>query len=494
MTIARPHLPALGRSLSVRVLQLTIAFVMLGEVLIYAPSAGRFRFEYLNQWLENAHIAILALLATPNNMVSDTLQAELMQHADAYVVALKRPDGVKLMMRAKAGVPPIDATYDLSRRDFFGLIGDAFVTLWHPGNRILRVIGPSPKDPGSTVEIVIDEAPMRAALLSYSERVLGLSIVISLIAAALIYLSLQWLMIAPMRRLTEAMVSFRDDPEDLSLAIRPSRRRDEIGVAERELVEMQAGLRAALRQKARLAALGGAVTKINHDLRNILSTASLVSDRLTASGDPDVRRNAKALMGAIDRAIELCGSTLNFTREGPPALTLSRFRLAELIEEVALAQPETAETSRPLRNEVPPDLEIEADRAQLFRIIANLVQNAAQAGATRISLLARRQGETGQDGDRSEDRASIVIEVTDNGPGLAPRAREKLFQPFAGSARPGGTGLGLAISSELARAHGGQIRLLSSTAEGTRFAIELPQRDARGAKPRPAVAQSRAAP
>ncbi len=473
----RPHLPPLGKSLSARVLILTIAFVMLGEVLIYAPSAARFRDEYLKERLATAHVAILALLATPNFMVGDSLQAELMQHAGAYVVALQRPDGVKLLMRAKAGVPPVAASFDLGKHHFFGLIGNAFSTLWHRTNRVLRVVGPSPKDPRSIVEVVIDEAPMRAALIDYSERVLALSIVISLMTAALVYLSLQWLMIRPMRRLTEAMVAFRDDPENLSAGIQPSRRSDEIGVAERELVEMQAGLRQALRQKTRLAALGGAVTKINHDLRNILSTASLVSDRLAASGDPDVRRNAKALIAAIDRAVELCTSTLNFTREGPPALHLTRFLLAELVDEVALTLSAQAEGSAVLSAEMPPELEIEADRSQVFRILANLAQNAAQAGATRISVAAR------------SEPGSVAVEVADNGPGLPPRAMEKLFQPFAGSARAGGTGLGLAIARELVRAHGGEIRLLGSTAEGTRFAFDLPQRPGRQAASRAAVAQ-----
>jgi signal transduction histidine kinase len=486
----RLRLPPLGKSLSARVLLLTIAFVMLGEVLIYAPSAGRFRLEYLRDRLATAHVAILALLATPNYMVGDSLQAELMQHAGAYVVALKRPDGVKLMMRAKTGVPRVDATYDLGQGHFFSLIGDAFETLWQGGNRVIRVMGASPKDPKAVVEVVIDEAPMRAALIDYSERVLGLSIVISLITAALVYLSLQWLMIRPMRRLTEAMVAFRDDPEDLSATIQPSKRSDEIGVAEHELVEMQAGLRAALRQKTRLAALGGAVSKINHDLRNILSTAALVSDRLTASGDPEVRRNAKALLSAIDRAVELCSTTLNFTREGPLALHLTRYPLAELVDEVALTLPETGEGPPPLCNEVPPELEIEADRGQLFRIIANLVQNAAQAGATRIAVQAS-WAETGKGGGAREER--LILEVIDNGPGLPPRAREKLFQPFAGSARPGGTGLGLAIARELVRAHGGEIRLLRSTGDGTLFVIELPQRHGRSGPHRAAVAQNRAA-
>ena len=478
----RPHLPPPAKSLSARVLLLTIFFVMLGEVLIYAPSAGRFRYEYLRDRLATAHVAVLALLATPDYMVSDSLQAELLQHAGAYIVGLKRPDGVKLMMRAKNGVPPIAASFNLGQSDFFGLIGDAFATIAHPGNRILRVVGPSPKIPQATVEIVIDEAPMRSALIDYSERVLALSIVISLLTASLVYFSLQLLMIRPMRRLTESMVVFRSDPENASFAGRPSRRSDEIGVAERELVQMQAGLRAALRQKTRLAALGGAVTKINHDLRNILSTARLVSDRLLASDDPTVRRNSRALLAAIDRAVELCSATLNFTREGPPILERTSFALAELIEEVALALPAPAEGEPPLRNEVPATLTVEADRGQLFRIFANLTQNAVQSGATRIEVAAQRAGD------------QVIVEVSDNGPGLAPRARDNLFQPFAGSARPGGSGLGLAIVRELVRAHGGNIRLLRSTAEGTAFAVELPQKtDKDGQKSRNGARKSKAA-
>ncbi len=478
----RPYLPPPAKSLSARVLLLTMFFVMLGEILIYAPSAGRFRYEYLRDRLATAHTAVLALLATPDYMVSDSLQMELLQHANAYIVALKRPDGVKLMMHAKQGVPAIDATFDLDQKSFFGLIGDAFATIFHPANRVLRVMGSSPRMPESTVEIVIDEQPMRAALLDYSERVLELSIVISLMTASLVYLSLQWLMIRPMRRLTESMVAFRSDPENASLAGRPSQRSDEIGVAERELVQMQAGLRTALQQKTRLAALGGAVNKINHDLRNILATARLVSDRLLASDDPTVGRNSRALLAAIDRAVELCSNTLNFTREGPPVLEQSSFSLAELIEEVALTLAAPAEGEPPLRNEVPESLILEADRSQVFRIFTNLTQNAVQSGATRVEVTARHESER------------VVVEVSDNGPGLAPRARDNLFQPFAGSARPGGSGLGLAIVRELVRAHGGNIRLLHSTAEGTSFAVELPQRTQRnGQKQKNGAKKSKAA-
>jgi signal transduction histidine kinase len=459
-------LPALIHSLSARLLVLTIFFVMLAEVLIYAPSAGRFRLSYIEERLAAGHLAILALQATPDYMVSEELEAELLNHAAAYVVGLKRPDGVKLML-GQGPVPPIDASFDLAEGSFFPLIGEAFVTLAQSGNRVLRVVGPSPKHPQAIVEVVIDEAPMRAGLIDYSWRILGLSIVISIFTAALVYLSLQWLMVRPMRRMTQSMMAFRENPEDASRLIAASDRRDEIGLAQRELAEMQAGLRAALHQKTHLAALGAAVTKISHDLRNILATARLVSDRLGTSGDPEVQRTTPVLLAAIDRAVDLCSRTLDFTREGPPKLARRRFALGELVAEVGAALPSPMNGATVWRMVGGGGIVVDADRDQLFRVLQNLGQNAFEAGATQVEVTARQEDEAAAGGP-------IVIEIADNGPGLAPRARDKLFQPFAGTGRAGGTGLGLAIARDLMRAHGGDIRLVSSTAEGTLFRLDLP--------------------
>jgi signal transduction histidine kinase len=474
MSVRPSKLPALIHSLSARLLVLTVLFVMLAEVLIYAPSAGRFRLSYLEQHLAAGHLAILALQATPDYMVSEALEAELLHHAEAYVIGVKRPDGVKLMLGERP-VPAVDASYDLADARFLGLVGDAFVTVAQSGNRVLRVVGPSPKDPDAKVEVVIDEAPMRAALVEYSWRILGLSIVISMFAAALVYLTLQWLMVRPMRRMTQSMMSFRADPEDASRLIVPSDRRDEIGVAQRELAEMQAGLRSALHQKTHLAALGAAVTKISHDLKNILATARLVSDRLGASGDPEVKRITPVLLAAIDRAVDLCSRTLDFTREGPPRLARSRFALGELVAEVGDALPPRLNGEAVWQIAEGADIVVDADRDQLFRVLQNLGQNAFEAGATRVDLTARQEP--------AAEGANVVIEIADNGPGLAPRAQEKLFQPFAGTGRAGGTGLGLAIARDLMRAHGGDIRLVRSTGQGTLFRLDLPLPTGAGRRP-----------
>ncbi len=457
----RLSLPPIAAGLSARLLMLTVAFVMLAEVLIYAPSIGRYRKNYLEDRLADAHLAILALEATPDNMVSDDLAMELLRHVGARMVALKKPDAGKLMLVAE---PPeaIDATFALYDPSFMGLIGDAFMTLAAPSGRVLRVIGPSPKDPAIQVEVVLDEGPLRAEMVAFSQRILLLSLVISLFTAALVYLSLHRLLVRPMSRITQSMVAFRQDPENATRAIKAPERRDEIGVAQRELALMQKGLRAALQHKTRLAALGIAVTKINHDLKNILATARLVSDRLAGSEDPEVRRTTPTLLSAIDRAVDLCGQTLNFTREGPAALDLSRFSLSGLLSDVAASLPGQINGKAIWQNRVDEAIEVEADRQQLFRVLSNLGHNAVEAGATMVTVSAER------------DNGRLVIEVADNGPGLAPQAREKLFQPFAGSARPGGTGLGLAIARDLMRAHGGDIRLKSSTGEGTCFRLALP--------------------
>lgn len=449
--------------LSARLLLLTVGFVMLAEVLIYAPSIGRFRLVYLDERLAAGHLAILALEATPDHMVSRELTIELLAHVEAYTVALTKPGIGKLMLM---DMPPdhIDASFDLRDASFIGLIVDAFAALFAEPDRVMRVVGVSPKDADILVEVVLDENPLRDEMFAFSQRILALSLVISLITAALVYLSLHWMMVRPMRRITASMSAFRNDPENASRVVRPSGRSDEIGFAEHELAAMQEGLRAALQQKTRLAALGTAVTKINHDLRNILATARLVSDRLDRVDDPEVRRVTPTLMGAIDRAVNLCAQTLKFTREGPPALDLSRFDLHDLVSDVGATMP-AAVNGQPVWQNLSQDgLEIEADREQLFRVLRNLGENAIQAGASRVEVSARRI-----DG-------RIRVTVSDNGPGLPPRARERLFHPFTGSARPGGTGLGLAIARDLVRAHGGEIRLECSTAEGTSFCLELPIR------------------
>lgn len=452
----------LGRGLSARLLWLTIGFVMLSEVLVYAPSIARFREDYLIDRLASAHLATLALEATPDNMVSEELSERLLDQVDAHVIAVRHPGDVRRLL-ARRSVPMADYQCDLGAESWFELITDAFGTLLGDGSRTLRIIGPSRRDPAVTVEVLIDEAPLRAAMISFSGRILGLSLLISGVTAMLVFLSLQLMMVGPMRRLARNMVAFRAAPEVRAGVITASTRRDEIGEVTRELAAMEEAVRAALAQKTRLAALGTAVAKINHDLRNILATVQLLSDRVAQSSDPGVLKIAPSLLAAVDRAIQLCTRTLDYARDEPPPPQRARVRLAALIDEAAGVSRLLAGDRCAIETRMPPGIEIAADRDQLFRVLVNLMRNAAEAGARQLRIAASIAGE------------DVSITLSDDGPGLPPRARENLFQPFTGSARSGGTGLGLAIARELVRAHDGDLTLVSSTAAGTEFRIDLPR-------------------
>ena len=449
--------------LSTRLLLLTIVFVLIAEILIFVPSVARFRLGYLEDKIEAAHLAVLALEATPDNMVSRELEQELLDHVGADFITVIDPsiDITLVLMRSETTME--DAQFDLRDVGVFDLIIDAFAAYFATESQLIRVIGNSPTDKSVTVELIFDDQEMCEAIIDFSLRIALLSLVISLFTAALVYLALHWLLVRPMRRLMENMTAFADNPEDARRVIQPSNRRDEIGVAERELAELQRTVRLALQQRSHLAALGEAVAKINHDLRNLLSSASLLSSRLENSDDPEVKRVTPIIVKSIDRAAELCQKTLDYAVEGGAALVLEPVPLIDLIEDVGASFSAVAEQQVDWIVRGEPSLDIEADREQLYRVFHNLGQNAIQAGASVIRVTAQLR-----DGD-------VAVLFADNGPGLAPRARQFLFQPFAGTARAGGTGLGLAIAREILRAHGGDIELKKTDGEGTVFALILPR-------------------
>ena len=450
--------------MSARLLLLTVVFVMLAEVFIFAPSIGRYWETWLNERLAAAHLAVLGLAATPNLVINAELEAELLSHVGAYSVSVRTDSHGKLMLMAEQPPKPISETFDLVNASAMKLIDYALQGLVSYDEQIIRVIGRSPEAPSSTVEIVIDDLPLKDDLRNFGLRIFLLSLVISVITAGLVFLSLQLMLVRPMRRVTESMIAFQADPEDSPVYRPAGKRSDEIGLAEHALEDMQESLRTALRQQTRLAALGTAVSKINHDLRNILTTARLVSDSMAESADPRVRRVTPTLISAIDRAVDLCERTLTFARGGEMRLEPSRIQVAEMVSEVGAALPAVISGAATWRASVPADLVTTADRDQLYRVLANLSQNAVEAGASELTVVA----------EVGDGRAQWSITFSDNGPGLPPRAQANLFQPFRGSARAGGTGLGLAIAREIVEAHGGAIGLLSSGAEGTVFRIVLP--------------------
>jgi signal transduction histidine kinase len=309
-------------------------------------------------------------------------------------------------------------------------------------------------------------------MFRFSRNILLLSLVISAITATLVYLALHYLFVRPMHRMTANMVTFHQDPENAGNIIVPSGRSDEIGIAERELSAMQRDLASMLQQKSHLAALGLAVSKINHDLRNLLASAQLFSDRLSTITDPTVQRFAPKLMHALERAIAFCQSTLSYGQVTEPPPDRRPVPLEGLVEDVRETLGLAAESRIRWIGAVERGLQVDADPDQLFRVVLNLARNALQA------LESRAPNEPGRDQLRITGRregAVVVIEVSDTGPGVAEKARKHLFEAFQGSTRPGGSGLGLAIAAELVRAHGGEIRLVDGTI-GATFHIIIPDR------------------
>jgi signal transduction histidine kinase len=470
-TAARPRPVRVSRfGLSGKLLVLTILFVMIAEVLIYVPSVANFRVTWLKDRLQTGYTAALVLEAAPNGMVPDSLAKQILDSIGARAVAMKM--GERRRMLAIDDMPPeVADTFDMRNVTSFDAIMDAFKMMLNTRrNDVMRVVGPAPMG-GEYIELLMDEQPLHKAMLRYSGDILLLSLLISCITAALVYLALHYMFVRPMRRVTANMVAFRADPENPDRIIAPSARGDEIGLAERELATMQTELASMLHQKSRLAALGLAVSKINHDLRNLLSSAQLFSDRLATLPDPGVQRFAPKLMRALERAIAFCESTLSYGRLQEPPPERRPILLEPLVEEVH----ETLNlVDSPIRwiSAVERGLTVEADYDQLFRILLNLTRNAVQAmegraardpGRDQIRITGRREG------------AVVVIEVSDTGPGFSGKAREHLFEAFQGSTRPGGTGLGLAIAAELVRAHGGEIRLVEGTI-GATLRLTIPDR------------------
>ena len=453
-------------SLSGRFLILTAVFVMLAEVMIFVPSVARFRQDYLVSRLERSQIASLALLE--NDSISADLQEELLQNAGVYNIVLRRDEARQLMLSSP--VPsPIAATFDMRNPSAFELIKDAMRRLITPERQVIRVIGQPVRMAGLLIEVTMDSGELRTAMIDYGLRILWLSAVISVITAVMLFVAVRVFLVRPIKRVIEHMNSYAAAPEDARQVIMPSAGVSELREAEETLKTMQTQLTQALRQKDRLAQLGSAVAKVSHDLRNILTSAQLFTDRIEMIEDPAVKRLAPKLVNSITRAVHLCESTLAYGKAEEPPPTLSRFMLSDIVQDVLDSERlSIGACDVSLSEDVPANLTVRADAEQLYRVIANLVRNARQA------IIA-----SGQPGEINitayEDDSSWKIQIADTGPGLPAKAREHLFTPFQGGATKGGSGLGLTISVELVRGHGGALTLEYTGADGTAFCIDLPK-------------------
>ncbi len=456
--------------LSARLLLLTVLFVAGAGALALPPALASFEEQWLLDRVRAAELASMATEAAPDQVLSEALASQLRQGAGVQTVAILDNDGNRFLKvpGPKLARPPY--LVDLRDQAPESWLSAPFQTLFGGGEgRMVRVIAEPRFYKAQFIEVVAPDAELKAELKVYLWRLLAVMAFVSALAGGLVYLSLNYFLVRPMQRITRSMERFASDPEDAAARIEPSGRRDEIGRAEVQLDRMQDELRAALSSRARLAALGEAVAKINHDLRNMLTSAQIASERLAALNDPQVTQAMPRLERALDRAVKLATGVLTYgkTEEAAPdARPLLLGAVLEAAAEEARLSPEGVR----MISLVDAGEQVNADPDQLHRILVNLLRNAREAveqqtgrespGAIQVSLF--------------EDDGASVIRLADNGPGVSERARERLFQPFAGSTRAGGAGLGLAIARELAQGHGGDLSLSQTGPEGSVFELRLP--------------------
>lgn len=455
------------KSIAGRFFLLTAIFVMLAEVLIFVPSLARFRMTYLETRLEAAQIASLSVLASAQDMVDEALEIELLENAGVLNVVLDR-DAVRQLVLSSPMTGPIEQSFDLREATATSLIRDSFQAWFRTDNRVIRVVGVPVNGGGDLIEVSIYEKPLRDAMTAYGRNIFFLSVAIALMVSVLFYFATQALLVQPNRRLIQQVKAFQATPEDARQILVPNSRLTEVYEAEVALADMETQLNQALRQKERLALLGGAVSKISHDLRNMLTTAQLLADGLERSEDPRVKRSAPRLMSAVTRAVDLCERTLTFGKAEEPEPVMTDLKIEGLMADIAEAETLAAgDHDIVIKVDADKDLYVAADAEQLYRVLSNLVRNARQVLQARqepgvINMSAKQEGD------------HIIIRVADNGPGLPEKAKEKLFKPFEGGVRAGGSGLGLAISYELVRNQGGILELASSDENGAIFAVTMP--------------------
>ena len=463
-------MPGPFSGLSVKLIATIIIVILAVEVVIYLPSAANFRASWLQDRLQVGVVAARVLDAVPDIMaLPRSLTDRLLNSAGAIAIVYRREGQSQLIELEAAPMPREAVTVDMRAASPASLIAGAVDTLAFGGSRVLRIVGSGDGSEDSLVEVLVSELPLRGELLLYSRNIFLLSLIVAVMTAVVLYVFVSFVIIAPIRRLTASIVAYRQAPENAALVISPSARRDEIGILERQLAEMQTNIFSMLRQRRHLADLGLAVAKINHDLRNTLTSAQLLSDQVANLDDPKVQRLAPRLVLSIDKAIGFAQSVLDYGRQSATPPRPAPAGLRAIVEEAVFDARLAGHPDIAVANAIPEEIIVNADRDQLGRVFLNLLKNAREALETATPKVAHPVVEIGF----SEAADRLVVSVSDNGPGLPPRALENLFVAFEGSARSGGTGLGLAIARELTEAHGGRLEHVPKPA-GTRFDVILP--------------------
>ncbi len=464
--------PNFFKGLSFKLIGTIIVAILLIEIFIYLPSVSNFRVNWLNDKLSSATVAISVLDVVPDVMdLPDGLGDKLLDNAGAIAIVYRRDGQSKLISHSEIDMPTSVIRADMRNSDPMELILGALESLLFGTNRVYNIVGVVQGQKAALIEVLVFEKPLRDAMITYSRNILILSLIVALITSAIIFIYINLVIISPISNLTKNMIAFRKNPKNASLIINESPRKDEIGIACRELRSMESDLFSMLKQRQHLADLGMAVAKINHDLRNMLNSVQLLSGQVARLDDPEVQHLAPRLVHSLDKAINFAQSVLEYGHQNSTPPKMLPVDLFSLVDEVAIDGGVFSHPKIKFINQVPDNISLMVDPEQMARIMLNLIKNATQAfevEGVRVSeaqILVKYE---------NRDDEGIAIIISDNGPGLPPRAKENLFKAFEGSARAGGVGLGLIIARELSEAHGGKLEFIEQE-KGARFDICLPQ-------------------
>ena len=456
--------------LTSKLLVVTLILAIICELAVLVPSIMNFQNSWIHDKLYEADFDANLMMSsqTISSDLQTSLQTHLLDSVRADSIAVKEGQVRKLI--AGRGVPLLDAKeFNLDSASMLSALTQSIDTLLFGNNRVLILTGTSQFSESRIIEVVIMESYLRSDLINFTLQILGFSIPILIVISTLVFFLLQHMFVRPVQRLSDCIEGFAENPEDPEKIIIPSTRTDEIGLVEQNLADMEHRLVSSIQEHRHLANLGLAVSKINHDLRNMLASAQLLLERLEDLPDPTVQRLAPKIILTLDRAVAYTRAVIDYgkTTEAPPKREI--FYLSSLVNDVGeLLSLDTNEKIK-WENKVSDEIEVDADPEHLFRVLMNLCQNSLQALEStktpvilkQITVSAERQGSV------------VQIQVADTGPGVPSVARNKIFHAFESAFKTGGFGLGLAIATELIDAHGGKI-VLKESDNGAIFEISIP--------------------